>query len=50
MAQLRDQLKKMPGRQPGGIYANFVRLKAELRVLDAELRDRTKPPTPNPGL
>ena len=50
MAQLRDQLKKMPGRQPGGIYANFVRLKAELRVLDAELKDRTKPPTPNPGL
>lgn len=50
MTQLRDQLKKMPGRQPGGIYANFVRLKAELRVLEAELRDRTKPPTTNPGL
>ena len=41
MNQLRDQIKKMPGKQPDGMYANFVRLKAELRVLDAELKRRS---------
>ncbi len=40
MGQLRDQIRKMPGKQPDGMYANFVRLKAELRVLDAELKRR----------
>jgi hypothetical protein len=30
----------MPGKQPDGMYANFVRLKAELRVLDAEIKRR----------
>ena len=48
MGQLRDQLKKMPGRQPDGMYANFVRLKAELRVLDAELKRRAPTPAPPP--
>jgi hypothetical protein len=42
MSQLRDQIKTMPGKQPDGMYANFVRLKAELRVLDGELRRRPK--------
>ncbi|MCA3012709.1 MAG: hypothetical protein INH41_09970 [Myxococcaceae bacterium] len=37
---LREQLRKRPGRQPDGLYANFVRLKAELRVREAELRRR----------
>jgi hypothetical protein len=40
MSQLREQIRKLPGKQPDGMYANFVRLKAELRVLDAELRRR----------
>ncbi|MCU0698227.1 MAG: hypothetical protein MUC96_17110 [Myxococcaceae bacterium] len=40
MESLRDQLKKRPGKQPDGMYSNFVRLKAEVRVLDAELRRR----------
>ncbi|MFO0597013.1 MAG: hypothetical protein U0228_16980 [Myxococcaceae bacterium] len=41
MTQLRDQIRKMPGTRPDGLYSNFVRLKAELRVLDAELKTRT---------
>lgn len=40
MTQLREQIRKLPGKQPDGMYANFVRLKAELRVLDAELKRR----------
>jgi hypothetical protein len=40
MGQLRDQLRAMPGKQPDGMYANFVRLKYELKVLDAELKRR----------
>jgi hypothetical protein len=40
MESLREQIKRLPGKQPGGMYANFVRLKAEVRVLDAELRRR----------
>jgi hypothetical protein len=40
MESLRDQLKKRPGKQPDGMFSNFVRLKAEVRVLDAELRRR----------
>jgi hypothetical protein len=40
MDQLRQQLLAMPGKQPGGMYGNFVRLKAELKVLDAELKRR----------
>lgn len=46
MGQLRDQIRKMPGKQPDGMYANFVRLKAELRVLDAELKRRAGTLTP----
>lgn len=41
MESLRDQLQKRPGKQPDGMFSNFVRLKAEVRVLDAELRRRT---------
>lgn len=48
MTQLRDQIRKMPGKQPDGMYANFVRLKAELRVLDAELQRRAGTLTPRP--
>ncbi|MEW6432386.1 MAG: hypothetical protein AB1730_12835 [Myxococcota bacterium] len=44
MEQLRDQLKRRPGQQPDGMFSNFVRLKAELRVLDAELKRRTAAP------
>jgi hypothetical protein len=40
MNMLREQIRKMPGKQPDGMYANFVRLKAELRVLDAEIKRR----------
>jgi hypothetical protein len=42
MGQLRDQIKRLPGKQPDGMYSNFVRLKAELRLLDAELRARPR--------
>lgn len=42
MEQLRDQLRSRPGNQPEGLYANFVQLKAELRVLDGELRRRAR--------
>jgi hypothetical protein len=49
MEQLRDQIRHRPGSQPDGMYANFVRLKTELKVLDAELgRRRGAPPHP-PG-
>lgn len=41
MGQLRDQIRKMPGKQPDGMYANFVRLKTELKVLDGELKRRS---------
>lgn len=40
LTQLRDQIRSQPGRQPDGMYANFVRLKTEARVLDAELNRR----------
>jgi hypothetical protein len=47
MEQLRDQLKSRPGLQPDGMFSNFVRLKAEVRVLDAELKHRAAhPPSP----
>lgn len=50
MGQLRDQIRKMPGKQPDGMYANFVRLKAELRVLDAELKRRAGTLVPTSSL
>lgn len=34
---LRAQVKAQPGARPDGIYANHARLKAELRVIKAEL-------------
>lgn len=40
MEQLRDEIRATPGRQPTGMYSNFVRLKTEARVLDAELNRR----------
>ena len=40
MEQLRDQIRTRPGNRPDGMYSNFVRLKAELRVLDGELGRR----------
>ena len=46
MGQLRDQIRKMPGKHPAGMYANFVRLKAELRGRDAERERRAGTPGP----
>ncbi|GMU61132.1 MAG: hypothetical protein AMXMBFR34_28950 [Myxococcaceae bacterium] len=46
MEQLRDQLKSRPGQQPDGMFSNFVRLKAEVKVLDAELKRRASQPSP----
>ncbi len=40
METLRAQLKSMPGKQPDGMYSNFVRLKGEARIIDAELKRR----------
>ncbi len=50
MGQLRDQIRKMPGKQPDGMYANFVRLKTELKVLDAEIKRRNGTLQPKPLL
>jgi hypothetical protein len=41
MHALRDQLTRSPGHQPEGLAGRFARLKAELRVLDGELRRRS---------
>lgn len=46
MENLREQIRKTPGKQPTGIFSNFVRLKAEVRVLDAELQRRASLPKP----
>ena len=40
MDTIRGQLKSMPGAKPDGMYSNFTRLKAEARVLSAELTRR----------
>ena len=40
METLRAQLKSIPGQKPEGMYSNFARLKAEARVLTAELARR----------
>lgn len=37
---LRAQIRRMPGKQPDGMYSNFARLKAAFRVIDAELKRR----------
>jgi hypothetical protein len=44
METLRGQLKSMPGAKPDGMYSNFARLKAEARVLTAELTRRSHAP------
>lgn len=43
METIRGQLKSMPGAKPDGLYSNFTRLKAEARVLSAELARRGRP-------
>lgn len=43
MESIRAQLKSMPGAKPDGLYSNFTRLKAEARVLSAELTRRGRP-------
>ena len=43
METIRGQLKSMPGAKPDGMYSNFTRLKAEARVLSAELSRRGLP-------
>jgi hypothetical protein len=40
MDTIRGQLKSMPGAKPDGMYSNFTRLKAEAKVLTAELTRR----------
>lgn len=40
MGQLRERITDRAGLNPDGIYANFVRMKAEVRVLTAELTRR----------
>jgi len=40
MESLRDQIRQLPGKQPSGMFNNFVRLKVEVKVLDAEHRRR----------
>ncbi len=40
MEQLRDQIRSRPGEKPAGMFMNFTRLKAEMRVLDGELKRR----------
>ncbi len=52
MEALRDELTQHPGKQPDGIYANFVRLKTEFRVLEAEAARRESGlgnPSPRPS-
>ncbi len=40
MEQLREQIRTRPGVRPDALYSNFTRLKAETRVLAAELKRR----------
>ncbi len=41
MTKLRDEIRTLPGTQPGGMFANFVRLKYELKLLDLEMKRRS---------
>lgn len=50
MTQLRDQIRSMPGKQPDGMYSNFVRLKTELKVIDTELKRRSGTVKPSGAL
>jgi hypothetical protein len=42
METIKDQMKQMPGKQPDGMYSNFVRLKIEAKVIDAEIKHRER--------
>lgn len=42
LERIRDEVKKMPGAKPDGMYSNFARLKAEARLIDGELRRRSR--------
>jgi hypothetical protein len=44
--RLRDEVKKMPGAKPDGMYSNFARLKAEARLIDGELKRRARASSP----
>lgn len=45
LERLRDEVKKMPGAKPDGMYSNFARLKAEARLIDGELKRRARAST-----
>lgn len=45
LERIREELKKMPGAKPDGLYSNFARLKAEARVIDGELKRRARAST-----
>ncbi len=40
MEQLRDQIRDRPGAKPAGMFGSFTKLKAEMRVLDGEMKRR----------
>jgi hypothetical protein len=42
LERIRDEVKKMPGAKPDGMYSNFARLKAEARLIDGELKRRAR--------
>lgn len=42
LESIKEQLKTTPGAKPDGLYSNYGRLKAELRVLEAETRRRQR--------
>jgi hypothetical protein len=42
LESLKSQLKATPGAKPDGLYSNYGRLKAELRVVEAEIRRRQR--------
>lgn len=43
--RLREEVRKMPGVKPDGMYSNFARLKAEARLIDGELKRRSRAST-----
>lgn len=40
LEKLRDEMRSGPGKQGGGLYSNFARLKYEVKLLDLELKRR----------
>lgn len=46
LERIRDEVKKMPGAKPDGMYSNFARLKAEARLIDGELKRRASASSP----